>query len=264
VTPPPAQKEPARFATPGHLAFAVMMIALGVISLIKGDFAPIWSPISSTLPLRGILVAVCAVLPLAAGFGLLWRRAAAAAALTLLIYHLGWLVAFNGRLLVHAPRELNSWWGFSQTLALVTSCWLLYTRFAPLSPGRAPTPARAARPPRIAQALYGFALLVFGIAHFLYLHLTALLVPAWLPAHTFWAAFTGATFLAAGAALLLGRCARLAATLTAWQIALFTLLVWLPTLFTGPNPFQWSEFVDSVTLTAVAWAIAEVLGSVDA
>ena len=66
-----------------------------------------------------------------------------------------------------------------------------------------------------------------------------------------------AGFVAAGAAVVLGQYDRLAVALSALQMGAFTLLVWLPSVLTTPNAFQWSEFVISVALTVSGWVVAD-------
>jgi uncharacterized membrane protein len=109
-----------------------------------------------------------------------------------------------------------------------------------------------------ARALYGLALIFFGLAHFIDVQDTISLIPDWLPEHIFWAYFTGCAFIAAGVALLVNICARLAAALSALQISLFLLLIWIPIVAAGSRVrFQWSETFLNVALGAGAWVVAD-------
>jgi len=86
----------------------------------------------------------------------------------------------------------------------------------------------------------------------------AVLVPAWLPGQVAWACLTGVTFIAAGIAVVIGVCARLAAALSTLQMGLFLLLVWIPKVAEGSlTAFQWGEVVVTWALTSAAWVITD-------
>jgi uncharacterized membrane protein len=232
-----------RIARPSQLAFAAVLITLGVVGFVLGVFSPIWQPASHDLPGHDALIYVCAAITLATGVGLGWKRTATLAAIVLFAALIVWFVTVRVRAVVHAPGEFGSWDGCAEGGVVIAAAWLVVAHAASI---------------RIARALYALCLIPFGLAHFIYPHETAGLVPAWLPAHLALAYVTGAAFLLAAAAMLVGVRAHLAATLSAAQIAVFTALVWIPIVAAGgANAFQWSEFGLSVALAVAGWVVAD-------
>jgi uncharacterized membrane protein len=249
---------PIRIASPGHAAFAATMIGLGIMGFVTREFSQIWQPVPKWVPWRTALALLCALVSLGSGIGLLWRRSALAASRVLLVALVVWLVVLRlPNLFYEHPLVLVAW-TFGATAVMVAGAWVLYIWFA-----HERDPAHLAfladtMGLRTARTLYGVSLIPFGLAHFMYLDATTVLIPTWLPGHVAWAYFTGAAFIAAGLAVSVGVLGSLAAALSALQMGLFTLIVWVPRMLAGTvTDFQRGEFISSCALTAGAWVVAD-------
>ena len=239
----------------GHVFFALTMVALGIMGLVTRDFAAIWQPVAKDLPMRMILSDLCAVVSLLAGIDLLLKRPAVTR--ILLGFLVLWALLFRMPAVFRAPLSQDPWSGLGETAVYVAGAWILFAWFSPEREKRRFDFATGEKGVRVGQVIYALAMIPFGVGHFTYFKETASLVPDWLPLHSAWAAFTGGAYIAAGVAILAGVYARLAAALSALQMGLFTLLVWVPIVMAGPNAFQWSEFVISCALTASGWVVAD-------
>jgi uncharacterized membrane protein len=247
-----------RIASVGHAVFAVTFIALGILGLVHGNFAPVWAPVPKWVPAREAFVYLCAFVSLTGGGGLLWAHGAAAAARVLLGYLLLWWLLLRVPYLFIMPQVEDSWSGCAETAVMVAGAWVLYAWLAADGDRQRLGFATGDNGVHVARVLYGLALLPFGLAHFIYLQVTAGLVPSWLPWHVGWACLTGFAFIAAGLAVLTGVWARLAAALSVCQMALFVPLVWGPILAAGHlHGYEWSETILTAALAAGGWVVAD-------
>jgi uncharacterized membrane protein len=247
-----------RIASTGHLVFSIVMIGLGIVGLLYPDFVPVWNPVPASISGRGVFVYLGSLISLACGIGLLVPRVAAVATRLLLTTLLLWLLLFRlPNFLLTSPFE--ACWSVFPLAVMLAAVWVLYVWFAPDWDRQHLRFVSGNNGLRITHVLYGFSLIFFGSAHFIDLKDTLSLVPNWLPGHAFWAYFTGGAFIAAGIAVLAGHwVARLAAFLSAFQIGLFLLLVWVPIVAAGSKvPFQWSETILNAALLAAAWVVAD-------
>ena len=247
-----------RIVSPGHALFAAVMIWLGVMGLSKGSFVQVWQPVPKWVPARDALAYLCAFISLASGIGLLFQRTAAVAARVIFASLMVWLLLLRlPNLFFETPLVLVAW-TFGSTGVMVAAAWVLYVWFAGDRDRQRLGFIADERGVRVAQALYGLSLIPFGLAHFMYIDATTVLIPHWLPWPVGWAYFTGAAFIAAGLAVAVGVFGRLAAALSTLEIGLFSVIVWVPRVLAGPlNDFQWGEFVVTWALTAGAWVVAD-------
>jgi uncharacterized membrane protein len=247
-----------RIASPGHVAFVVAMIGLGVMGLVTGKFTQIWQPVPKWVPAQPVLAYVCALISLGGGIGLLWRRSEKLASAVLFVSLLIWLLVLRlPNLLYQKPLVLVAW-TCGATAVMVAGAWVLFSWFADASEQGRLGFFTDATGLRVARTLYGLSLIPFGLAHFMYLDATTVLIPNWLPSHVALAYLTGTTFIAAGLAICADVLAPLAAALSALQMGLFSVIVWVPRMLSGNlNDFQRGEVISTFVLTAGAWMVAD-------
>jgi uncharacterized membrane protein len=246
-----------RIASTGHVIFSVAMIGLGIVGLLYRDLVPVWNPVPASIPAHELFVFLGALVSLTTGIGLLVPPTAAMAARLLFATLLLWLLLFRLPNFLHTALFAACWSVFP-LLVILAAAWVLYVCFAADWDRRHLRLISGNNGLHIARILYGLSLIFFGAAHFIDVKDTVSLIPNWLPGHLFWAYFTGSAFVAAGVAVLIRLWARLAACLSALQIGLFLLLVWIPIIAAGSkDAFQWSETILNAALLAGAWVIAD-------
>jgi uncharacterized membrane protein YphA (DoxX/SURF4 family) len=271
----------------GIRIYGLGAMAIGVVGLVWGDFALQWQPVAAGFPGRTTLAYIFSAALLVAGALVNGRATSAAlrsavpgtAAVNPAALGSAALAALYAVVVIfmHGPQIFQhlgafpAWDGAAEQLALLAGGLAAYAYLSGADGGLARPPGLGllgppARLARISVIMMGICLLMFGLAHFLYLDFTASMVPAWLPGgRKFWAAVTGAGHLAAGIAFLTGVKTRLAAIALTVMFAVFGALVHLPLLLADPHShFNWVMNTINLALTGAAWALATLLKSTPA
>jgi uncharacterized membrane protein len=240
----------------GWRVFGLGVVALAVIALALGNFLP-GQPVPKDFPLRTVLAYAVAGFMLAAGAAMEWRRTAAWGAAAIAAYYgVVVVLVMDGRVVLRHAAEFLAYTNTAEQLAVAAGGLIVFAATARIDA------VLARRLTRIGQVAFGICAVLFGVAHFAYMNLTAPLVPKWLPpSQLFWGYATGVAHIAAGLAILAGVRARLAAILLTVMYAAFTPLVHLPMLFADPaNHGIWVENATNLVLTGAAWVVADSLG----
>lgn len=239
----------------GWRVYGLGVVALGTLCLALGNFIE-GQPVPKNFPARTVLAYAAGVFMFAAGAAVEWRRtmAGGAAALTAYFAFVA-VVLMNGRVVLAYYAVYGAYFGAAEQLCLAAGALIVYAASARIDA------ALAARRARVGQIAFGVCVLFFGGAHFIYMNLTAPLVPKWLPpTQVFWGYVTGVGFLAAGLAILTGVLARLAAILLTAMLVVFAVLVHAPMLVANPaSRGNWTEAAVNLAIVGVAWVVEDSL-----
>src|SRR5579862_9899422 len=230
----------------GQITFAIAMIATGVLNLANKNFYSPWDPIPNWFPAHPALAYAYGVILVLGGAGLLIKRSAVVSARLLLAMLLVFLVLLKTPVLLMNAR--------------VEATWLDYGEIASLVAGALALAATNDRQLHIAKYLLGAALIPIGLSHFVYMKIAEPMVPAILPYHAAWVAFTGGAHIAAGLAILSGFFAKLAAQLEAAMVTAFGVFVWLPAVLEKPGDVsRWVPFIVTIAVANSVWPVASTI-----
>jgi hypothetical protein len=240
-------------ASYGRIVFGVSAMLFGVIALMWHD-AETWQALRRiwSLPFGTIIGACLMIAQIAGGIGILFPRSARIASIVLgVVYLLFSLACIPG--IFAAPTIYAQYGSFFEQFCLLCGAVA----------GYAATEAYAARRTALGRAArlgLGLCAISFTLAQMFYFHVTAGLVPTWIPPNQmFWAILTTIAFALAAVAILINRQARLAIGLMTLMLALFGVLVWVPLLIAHPEAHgNWSEFALNFLITGAAWMVANL------
>jgi uncharacterized membrane protein YphA (DoxX/SURF4 family) len=239
----------------GWRVYGLGVMAVGMACLAFGEFDS-GQPVPENFPARTALAYAAGAFLVVAAAAVEWRRTAVwgAAALTT-YYALLDVILMNGRLLLRDYAVFVTYENIAIQLSIAAGGLIVYATTAWIDA------ALAARLTRLGRLTFGACALVFGGAHFVYMNLTAPLVPKWLPpSQAFWGYATGIGFVAAGVAILTGVQARLAAILMTAMLASFALLVHEPMLLADHSiHYNWTESAENLAVIGAAWVVADSL-----
>jgi uncharacterized membrane protein YphA (DoxX/SURF4 family) len=235
----------------GIYAYAAGALFLGVLGLTSGDFATMWQRVGPDVPFRVPLAYLTAVIELAAGLALLWRRTARIGAVMLtVVYSVFTLLWVPG-----AFQDLGNYdpiGNVFEELSLVAGGLVLWAILSP--PG-----SWLARRQPFFVLLFGICPISFGIVHIKDMPGLLGAIPAWLPpTRMFWAYATTLGFFGAAVAILTGILAPLASRLLIAEIVVFELLFWIPNVQAEPgNHFNWAGNGISIAIAGAAWVVSD-------
>jgi uncharacterized membrane protein len=227
-------------ALSGRIALALGTIGIGILGIASASLDAHWQRGLDAWTTTPLAYANGAIL-IVAGAALLVPRIAKYGGYTLAAFFLLWAILNTPRVIA---GEEAAWLAPAEILAVAFGAWI----------------AAGETPMRAVQALFGLCAITFGVAHFLYLEFTAGMIPAFIPFHLFFAAFTGAGHVAAGLSVISGILAWLGSALLALMFSLFVLLLHIPRVLADPdNRIEWTMLCHATALAGAAWLIASTL-----
>jgi uncharacterized membrane protein len=272
ISMPKKRTDFIRECQPGIFLLSIGFMALGALSVIYRDFAYSWQPVPAFHPGRDAVAIACGLFMIGTSVALLFRSTVAVAVRVIFLFLLAWL-CLKIPAVIAMPQIEGVWLGFGEIAMLLAGGWVLFARFSGLGKVAFFSHITGAKGLRIAQIIFGLAVLPVGLSHIVYSKITTILIPSWLPFRMGLAYLTGFGQIACGLAILFSIKTRIAALIETGMLALFALLVWGPDSWIAATPkmagapsgarFPLTAFLITWVIGASALLVAEDAETVD-
>jgi uncharacterized membrane protein len=218
---------------PGRYLFAVALIAFGIIQFLTGAFLSSLLPVPESLPAGKILLYALSTLFILSGAGIIILKENKTALTAGLIFLL-LLIYPHLVILLQNLHNAGEWTVLGESAAFCGGAFIIAEQFT----GR-PDPAGRSGPwnafMKAGRFIFGIALIIFGVQHFLYADYIATLIPHWIPFPLFWSYFVGVAFIAGAASILLKIKIRLACSLLGLMFLFWIIFVHVPRVTVNPR-----------------------------
>jgi uncharacterized membrane protein len=242
---------------PAISLYAAGLMAMGAVSVIYRDFAYTWQPVPAFSG-RSTVAVLCGLFMIFVSIALLFPRTATIAVRALFPFLIVWF-CLKIPAVVAAFKIEGVWIGLGEVGMLLAGGWVLFACLSGLNNAPFFHHITGQRGIRMAQILFGLAVIPVGLSHILYLQITTSLVPSWLPFRTELAFLTGAGQMFCGLAILLCIYPRVAALVETAMLTLFAFLAWGPDTWFAKTPKMAGTppgFRFPFTAFLITWVIA--------
>ena len=238
--------------------FGLAMAAFATENLVLLDGVPQLEPFPVWLGARVALALVSALILLGGAALINVPRLASRAALALAVLTCLWLVSLQAPLVLQQPKNGGLWVVFFEVCAIAAACTSLAATLLQHDEEFVGESGDAWRRVGVgARIAFGLSFIAFGISHFVYIGYVESVIPAWIPAHKFFAYFTGVAHLAAGISLVSGIRHRLAATMLAIMFGCWVLILHIPRVMAArTDANEWTSLIIAIAMCGGAWMVA--------
>jgi len=250
---------------PALSLLAIGLIGIGTLSVISRDFAYGWQPVPQFHPGREALAVMCGLFMITVSVALLFRSMVAIASRALFLFLIAWLCLKMPAVIV-APQIEGVWIGFGEIGMLLAGGWVLFASLSECDTHTFFRRMTGQRGVRMAQLLFGLAVIPVGLGHIFYVQITTSLVPSWMPFRMGLAYLTGVGQIACGLAIIFSVYPHIAALLETAMLALIAFFVWGPNTWISATPkmagtppgcrFPLTAFLITWVIGASSWLIA--------